>query len=175
MKNKKRFGSFVICCLMVFCFAGCEKRKDMEDSSYVLALGVEKTGKKYFVRYSYADFERQKSNGGINIPSKSITISGTSFADTNRKWAQTQKLNFGHLKVVIFGNGRKDPKIVRELLNNPQIAKSVFVLETNRPISEVFEIEKKLPVSFGEYVVKAIENTGKISSPKNRTLGRIMY
>ena len=74
---------------------------------------------------------------------------------------------------MIFGNGQKDEKIIEELLGHPQIAKSVFVLETKKNLKEVFSIEKDLPVSFGEYVAEAVENSRKIEEPKELTLGRI--
>ena len=57
--------------------------------------------------------------------------------------------------------------------DHPQIAKSVFVLETDKTLREVFAAEEKIPVSFGEYMVEAVENSDKISSPKKFTLGRI--
>ncbi|MDY2726492.1 MAG: hypothetical protein SOV36_06700 [Anaerostipes faecalis] len=156
---------------------GCKNQKDIEDSSYILAMGFEKNGDQYLVRYSYADFDNEKSNSGTKIPSKSITFLADSFADANKKWEkyQMKNLNFGHLKVIIFGNGVKDPKIIKELLRHPQIAKSVFVLKTDKSISDVFSKEKNLSISFGEYVAKSIENSEEITSPKNYTLGRIMY
>ncbi len=156
---------------------GCSNQKDIEDSCYILALGFEKTGDKYLVRYSYADFDHEKSNSGTKVPSKSVTFLADSFGDANKKWEdhQMNQLNFGHLKVVIFGNGKKDPKIIKELLAHPQIAKSVFVLDTKKSVAKMFEKEKDLPISFGEYMAKAIENSEKIAVPKNYTLGRIMY
>ena len=134
-------------------YGGCGDRKDIEDSSYILAMGFEKINDKYLVRYSYGDFDGEKSNSGTKVPSRSITFLADSFADANKKWGQYQrkKLNFGHLKVVIFGNGKKrSGGYRRELLSHPQIAKSVFVLETEKTLREVFAAEEKIPVSFGE-------------------------
>lgn len=48
-----------------------------------------------------------------------------------------------------------------------------FVLETKKNLKEVFSIEKDLPVSFGEYVAEAVENSREIAEPKELTLGRI--
>ena len=67
---------------------------------------------------------------------------------------KSQQLNFGHLKVVIFGNGKKDVKIIKELVEEPQIAKSVYVLKTDHNLSDIFEKEDKLSISFGEYLYK---------------------
>ena len=69
---------------------GCKNQKDIEDSSYILAMGFEKNGDQYLVRYSYADFDNEKSNSGTKIPSKSITFLADSFADANKKWEKYQ-------------------------------------------------------------------------------------
>lgn len=160
----------VICC-------GCSNRKDIEDSSYILAMGFEKINEKYLVRYSYADFDNEKANSGTKVPSKSITFLASSWKDANKKWEkyQMKKLNFGHLKVVVFGKNSRNKEIIHELLDHPQIAKSVFVLDSKNTIDHVFSKEKDLPISLGEYMAKSIENSDKIKTPKNYTLGRILY
>lgn len=177
MKTINRYLCIMMFAVLLIGCCGCSNQKDIEDSCYILALGFEKTGNKYLVRYSYADFDNEKSNSGTKVPSKSVTFLADSFADANKKWTdhQMNQLNFGHLKVVIFGNGKKDPKIIKELLEYPQIAKSVFVLDTKESIADMFEKEKDLSISFGEYMAKSIENSEKIAVPKNYTLGRIMY
>ena len=127
--------------------------------------------KKVLVRYSYADFDKAQSDSGTKIPSRSVTFLATSLKDANKKWKQykSQQLNFGHLKVVLFANGKKDEKIIKELVNEPQIAKSVYVLKTDRNLSDIFKKEDKLSISFGEYLSKKLE----IKDSKNLTLGRI--
>ena len=174
---KKRY---IVCGLffLIVMLSGCNHKRDIEDSSYVLAMGFEKINdRRYLVRYSYADFDSEKSNAGIKIPSRSITFLADSFANANKIWDdhESKQLNFGHLKVVVFGNGKKDKKIIKELLSHPQIAKSVYILKTKNSLAEVFGKEQKLAVSFGEYMSAAIENSGKIKDPKKYTLGRIMY
>ena len=114
---------------------------------------------------------KAQSDSGTKIPSRSVTFLATSLKDANKKWKQykSQQLNFGHLKVVLFANGKKDEKIIKELVNEPQIAKSVYVLKTDRNLSDIFKKEDKLSISFGEYLSKKLE----IKDSKNLTLGRI--
>ena len=144
----------------------------MEDQSFVLAMGFERISQeKVLVRYSYADFDKAQSDSGTKIPSRSVTIRARSFMEANKKWNEyrSQQLNFGHLKVVIFGNGKKDPKIIKELVEQPQIAKSVYVLKTDQNISDIFKKEEKLSITFGEYFAKKLE----MKESKNLTLGSI--
>ena len=158
--------------LIAFCIQGCSKQQDVEDHRFVLAMGFERLNeKKVLVRYSYADFDKAQSDSGTKIPSRSVTFLATSLKDANKKWKQykSQQLNFGHLKVVLFANGKKDEKIIKELINEPQIAKSVYVLKTDRNLSDIFKKEDKLSISFGEYLSKKLE----IKDSKNLTLGRI--
>ena len=123
-----------------------------------------------FSTYFIHDVEKGTERG-TKIPSRSATFLATSLKDANKKWKQykSQQLNFGHLKVVLFANGKKDEKIIKELINEPQIAKSVYVLKTDRNLSDIFKKEDKLSISFGEYLSKKLE----IKDSKNLTLGRI--
>lgn len=168
----KKYKICLLAVTMAVLFMGCRKRQDVEDQSFVMAMGIERINEnKLLFRYSYADFDKAKSDAGTKIPSSSMTVLASSFKDANKKWKQykSQQLNFGHLKVVIFGNGKKDYKIIKELIEEPQIAKSVYVLKTDQEISDIFRKEEKLSISFGEYLSKKLE----IKDSKNLTLGRI--
>ena len=162
----KKYRGYLLVLLIAFCIQGCSKQQDVEDHSFVLAMGFERLNeKKVLVRYSYADFDKAQSDSGTKIPSRSVTFLATSLKDANK----SQQLNFGHLKVVLFANGKKDEKIIKELVNEPQIAKSVYVLKTDRNLSDIFKKEDELSISFGEYLSKKLE----IKDSKNLTLGRI--
>lgn len=168
----KKYRWYLLVLLIAFCMQGCSKQQDVEDHSFVLAMGFERLNeKKVLVRYSYADFDKAQSDSGTKIPSRSATFLATSLKDANKKWKQykSQQLNFGHLKVVVFGNGKKDSKIIKELVDEAQIAKSVYVLKTEDDLSDFFRKESKLPISFGEYLSKKLE----IKNSQNLTLGRI--
>lgn len=168
----KRFKMIFAGIILAFCIQGCSKQQDVEDHSFVLVMGFERINKeKVLVRYSYADFDKAESDSGTKVPSRSVTILAESLKDANKKWKQykSQQLNFGHLKVVLFGNGKKDSKIIHELIDEPQIAKSVYVLKTDRNLSDIFNREEKLSISLGEYLSKKLE----IKNSQNLTLGRI--
>lgn len=168
----KKYKICFVMIMLIFCIQGCEKKQDVEDQSFVLAMGFERVNsKKVLVRYSYADFDKAQSDSGTKVPSRSITITARSFKEANKKWNkyQSQTLNFGHLKVVIFGNGTKDAKIIKELVDEPQIAKSVYILKTDHNLSDIFKKEEKLSISFGEYLSKKLE----MKDRKNLTLGSI--
>ena len=104
----KKYRWYLLVLLIAFCMQGCSKQQDVEDHSFVLAMGFERLNeKKVLVRYSYADFDKAQSDSGTKIPSRSATFLATSLKDANKKWKQykSQQLNFGHLKVVLFANG----------------------------------------------------------------------
>lgn len=168
----KKFKICFVILVLAVLSGGCSKRQDVEDQSFVMAMGIERINKeKLLFRYSYADFDKAQSDSGTKIPSSSMTVLAGSLKDANKKWKQykSQQLNFGHLKVVVFGNGKKDSKIIKELIKEPQIAKSVYVLKTDHNLSDIFKKEEKLPVSFGEYLSKKLE----IKNSQKLTLGRI--
>ena len=129
----RKYRLCLLVILIAFCIQGCSKQQDVEDHSFVLAMGFERINEKKLKQY------------------------------------KSQQLNFGHLKVVIFGNGKKNVKIIKELVEEPQIAKSVYVLKTDHNLSDIFGKEDKLSISFGEYLSKKLE----IKDSQNLTLGRI--
>jgi hypothetical protein len=160
----RKYRLCLLVILIAFCIQGCSKQQDVEDHSFVLAMGFERINeKKLLVRYSYADFDKVQSDSGTKIPSRSVTVLATSLKDANKKWKQykSQQLN--------FGNGKKNVKIIKELVEEPQIAKSVYVLKTDHNLSDIFGKEDKLSISFGEYLSKKLE----IKDSQNLTLGRI--
>ena len=163
----KKFKVYFVILILTVLAAGCSKRQDVEDQSFVMAMGIERINKeKLLFRYYKA-----QSDSGTKITSSSMTVLASSIKDANKKWKQykSQQLNFGHLKVVVFGNGKKDSKIIKELVDEAQIAKSVYVLKTEDDLSDFFRKESKLPISFGEYLSKKLE----IKNSQNLTLGRI--
>ncbi|MBS7009812.1 Ger(x)C family spore germination protein [Anaerostipes sp.] len=171
----KKIISFLLAVCICAGFTGCKEAGDIEDSSYVLAMGIEKTEHGYLIDYSCADFTKAQDNQGTKVPSKSAVYSGKSLDDINRKFERSQpkKLNFGHLKVVVFTGGQMDDTMIEELLNRSDIAKSVLVLKSQKTLKDLFAVEKDLPVSFGEYMAKGIESSPKVKKPKDLTLGRI--
>ncbi len=157
--------------LIAFCIQGCSKQQDVEDRSFVLAMGFERINeKKLLVRYSYADFDKVQSDSGIKIPSRSVTFLATSLKDANKNWKQykSQQLNFGHLKVG-FLQTEKAEKIIKELVNEPQIAKSVYVLKTDRNSFNIF-LKRRQIVDLIRRI--SVKKTGNKDS-NNLTLGRI--
>ena len=127
----KKYRGYLLVLLIAFCIQGCSKQQDVEDHSFVLAMGFERLNeKKVLVRYSYADFDKAQSDSGTKIPSRSVTFLATSLKDANKKWKQykSQQLNFGHLKVVLFANGKKDEKIIRIVPISPTEIKTKSII-----------------------------------------------
>ena len=71
----KKYRGYLLVLLIAFCIQGCSKQQDVEDHSFVLAMGFERLNeKKVLVRYSYADFDKAQSDSGTKIPSRSVTF-----------------------------------------------------------------------------------------------------
>ena len=61
----KKYRGYLLVLLIAFCIQGCSKQQDVEDHSFVLAMGFERLNeKKVLVRYSYADFDKAQSDSG---------------------------------------------------------------------------------------------------------------
>ena len=53
-------------------------------------------------------------------------------------------VKFWTYKSRAFCKWKKDEKIIKELVNEPQIAKSVYVLKTDRNLSDIFKKRRRI-------------------------------
>lgn len=58
---KKIIISLLMAAVTAAALTGCKEAGDIEDSSYVLAMGIEKTENGYLIDYSCADFPRLRT------------------------------------------------------------------------------------------------------------------
>ena len=73
----KKYRWYLLVLLIAFCMQGCSKQQDVEDHSFVLAMGFERLNeKKVLVRYSYADFDKAQSDSGTKSTIKVGDIFG---------------------------------------------------------------------------------------------------
>ena len=85
----RKYRLCLLVILIAFCIQGCSKQQDVEEHSFVWAMGFERLNeKKVLVRYSYADFDKSQSDSGTKVPSRSVTLFATSLKDANKKWKQ---------------------------------------------------------------------------------------
>ena len=66
---KKIIISLLMAAVTAAALTGCKEAGDIEDSSYVLAMGIEKTENGYLIDYSCADFSKAQDNQGTKVPS----------------------------------------------------------------------------------------------------------
>ena len=60
---KKIIISLLMAAVTAAALTGCKEAGDIEDSSYVLAMGIEKTENGYLIDYSCADFSKAQILG----------------------------------------------------------------------------------------------------------------
>ena len=71
----KKFKVYFVILILTVLATGCSKRQDVEDQSFVMAMGIERINKeKLLFRYSYADLDKAQSDSGTKIPSSSMTV-----------------------------------------------------------------------------------------------------
>ncbi|MDD4369931.1 MAG: hypothetical protein PHD56_02440 [Anaerostipes sp.] len=128
----------------------------VETYDYVLAMGVEDIGNSYLYYYSVADTSKITDNGGIKVPSKTVTIHAKDFQKGKKIWEKRmgRPLNFSQLKLIVIKP--MDKKAVNTLSHEREISKSVDIVTTKKEMRKLFAVEKKLPISFGEYMQQVL-------------------
>ncbi|MGI6501394.1 MAG: hypothetical protein ACOX1S_11035 [Anaerostipes sp.] len=146
----------LLVCFFCFAITGCQKMNSVETYDYVLAMGVEDIGNNYLYHYSVADTSKITDNGGIKVPSKTVTIHAKDFQKGKKIWEQRKgrPLNFSQLKLIVLKP--MDKKVVKALSHEREISKSVDMVTTKKEMKKLFGVEKKLPISFGEYMQQVL-------------------
>lgn len=108
-QKDEKYRGYLLMLLIAFCIQGCSKQQDVEDHRFVLAMGFERLNER---KYWFVIRMRISTRHRVILEQNTIKVGdilATSLKDANKKWKQykSQQLNFGHLKVVLFANGKK--------------------------------------------------------------------
>lgn len=139
--------------------SGCENYVELEQRDFVMALGVDLgVTKRYQFTFTFPDLSALTGNGveGMEAP---ITFEADTLKEAESYYNQISenKLDYGQLKVIIFGNAILPQKKYMEILVNeikymPEIARTVYVCQCRSLASELISIEEKIETSVGVYL-----------------------
>lgn len=167
VKNKKRKCRWFLGGLLVLTLglSGCESYVELENRDFVMAMGVDRgETKNYAFTFSFPDLSALTGNGtkGLVAP---VTIEADSLEEAEMFYNQMSehKLDYGQLKIILFGNTMLDQKkrldgLMDEIKNNPKIARTVYVCRCMSQASDLISIEEKMETSVGIYLEQLFKN-----------------
>jgi spore germination protein KC len=169
MRYKKMLFIFFMLVLS-FCLTGCWDKRNMEDRSYVITMGVDKyqgdERQRYSVSLGSAKIselsDEPKQEGDIS----SIQVQGNTLAEAIHKadCFHSRKMYLGQLKTVIFGQDLLEDKelflsALDELERNPDISEKVILLSCKGNAIDGIELILKQDTSTGLFIWDFFKNS----------------
>ncbi|RCW64589.1 Ger(x)C family spore germination protein [Saliterribacillus persicus] len=144
---------FLICIFIMVFPSGCNDRQELEQQSYVVAIGVDKAEEedKYDFTYQIANPEvgSSSSQGGTNEPpSEIVTITGNDVltATYTANAFVSKKITLDHTKVIIVSEElARDENFLRVLqaaARTPQIRRGVELIVSKEKAREFIQLNK---------------------------------
>lgn len=148
-----RFFTF---CILLLCLTGCLDKQELEDQSYVMAIGVDATDNKneYAFTYQIANPEVNLYSGisGDEPPTETFTVKGNDFL--NATYAAnafiTKEIRLDHAKTIIISEelARSDNfiRVIQSATKTPQLRRGIQIvvskekaqtfIDNNKPVTE---------------------------------------
>ena len=162
--KKKRAGALILAAGLT----GCENYVELENRAFVMALGVDSgEAQTYKMTYTFPDLETLTgTKGGIKYP---VTcLEGDSLDDCKKKYDSMsgKALDYGQVKVIVLGkavaqNPEKMEKLLKEIKENPEFARTVLVCESVATGGEILALDTEVAGSVGIYLDEMFRNNGK--------------
>ena len=167
MKSKtQKYGRF-LCVVFVLTFGlcGCDNYVELENRDFVMAMGVDAgVSKKYQFTFSFPDIS-ELTGGETKRSIEPLTIEADTLEDAEQYYNQMSenKLDYGQLKVIIFGNTILLQKktldmLIDEIKNTPKITRTIYVCRCRTLASNLISIEGEMEASVGVYLEKMFKN-----------------
>lgn len=166
--KKKRAGALILAVILAAGLTGCENYVELENRAFVMALGVDSgEAQTYKMTYTFPDLETLTgTKGGIKYP---VTcLEGDSLDDCKKKYDSMsgKALDYGQVKVIVLGkavaqNPEKMEKLLKEIKENPEFARTVLVCESVATGGEILALDTEVAGSVGIYLDEMFRNNGK--------------
>jgi len=177
--RKKGTMAALVTTICLLTLTGCHDWADIEDKNYVMSMGVEKgENSTYKILYETADLSSGDKEGGRKGKVLSYEADSLQEAEEMDYVREDKKLDFGHLKAILFSVDMMNDEKVRsrlleELNQRDSIAGTTLVFYTEEEVGETIELGGEKGPSFGEYVDKMAANQN-FSSETEDTLAKLL-
>ncbi|MCI9354953.1 MAG: Ger(x)C family spore germination protein [Firmicutes bacterium] len=159
--------------LMVCFLTGCWDDKEMEDRSYIITMGIDKSDddNKYLLTLAPAQLSAMNSgeeSSNSEAPEKGITVKGDSIASAVRQadTYSSRQVYLGQLKTVVLGKELLQQKqylqsILDELERNQDISGKIILLGTEGSAQECVNAILEEDASTGLFIWDFYKNTAQ--------------
>ncbi|MFP4697794.1 MAG: Ger(x)C family spore germination protein [Eubacteriales bacterium] len=161
----KKFSLVLMVICITFILSGCWDQVEINDNAFVIALGIDYEDDQLSVTYSFPNLPVITNQGGDGPQSFTKNIKAPTLYEANKIFGTRSKnqLNFGHAKVIIFGedvlsNEKVFKQVIDQLERDPSFARTLIVFGTEDKASDLLEEEIKEKQDIGMYIYDIYQN-----------------
>jgi len=147
---------FLTFCIIILCLTGCMDRQELEDQSYVMAIGVDATDKENEYAFTY-----QIANPDVNLqsglstnepPTEIFTIKGNDFlnATYTANAFITGEIKLDHTKAIIvseeLARNENFIRVIQSATKTPQLRRGVHIIVSKEKAEEFINNNKSVTV-----------------------------
>lgn len=162
---------------LLFILTGCFDHMELEEQSYVMAIGVDQTDKKgvYSITFQSANPEVGSSltgGGAQEKPRETVTLLGSDIlsAKDTANSVITKRLSLKHTKVLVvseeLARSGEFVRIIQAVTRTPELRRSIQIIVSKEEASEFLKNNKPLlerrPHKYYQYMLNRARETGII-------------
>lgn len=176
LKKKLKLGSFIFCCVLFL--TGCQNQVELEERSFVMALGIDLLASDFEVTYGFPDLKALTGTGeNIHYPVKSIT--GPTLGKIEEKYHNqaNKRIDYGQLQVIVLGerllqNEERLKTLMWDLKNRQDFAGTILVCGALGKAKDILNLDEKVNGSIGIYLRDMLENNTEGQKVKEANLNQ---
>ncbi len=142
----------IIAVIILILLAFTQKNIDIEDRNYALVVGMDESQKDNFkITYSFADLSKVAETKGRGAESVSASYEGDTLRDieTQYKRKQDRTLEYGHLKVLVIGEGLLDNKekyndFLEEIREKKDYSRNMLVFVSDGSAGAIVRLDEEM-------------------------------
>lgn len=147
---------------------GSTNKVEIEDRSYVMAFGIDKSSDGLSVTYAFPDISKLTGQEAPEQNKLIFECSVPTLYEAERKYGnQSDKtIDFSQLKVIVLGKGLLEDKAeLKKILNyfkkDSSFARNTLICVTDKSAGEIIKLDEKVTGSIGIYLQKMFDNNIK--------------
>ena len=137
----------IIAVIILILLAFTQKNIDIEDRNYALVVGMDESQKDNFkITYSFADLSKVAETKGRGAESVSASYEGDTLRDieTQYKRQQDRTLEYGHLKVLVIGEGLLDNDFLEEIRQKKDYSRNMLVFVSEGSAGSIVRLDEEM-------------------------------
>ena len=179
-KIRNSAGAFFLMLCLVLVLGGCSQR-ELEDSSYPMALGIDQNEEgSLVVTFGFTDLSQKSDQNGTSQNMTQFTVEAADFFDALTTYENNidKGIDCNHIRALILGKTFMESEQLKVFLQYLQkeevLARNILLFVSDDSAEEIFQSEGSLDTSLGEYLEGIAQNNKMYKENSFVTIGTLL-